>query len=201
MATCERWREAASARRDGEDPGASVVALDDHLAHCAGCRRFAAGIAAVDQLARPAMADAPDRSAGIIAAVRAGQPTGAPRTPDSARRPVRIALGLVGLTQLVTALPSVFADAGAHSSRDLAAFQLALAVGFLVAAIHPVSAAGLLPTAGALVAVLSVVVVGDIAGGRVAAGTESIHLTEVVGVALLWLLPYDRKVATRPVPG
>lgn len=92
------------------------------------------------------------------------------------------------MAQLLTSLPYLVSLADAHVMRDLAAFELALGVGFLVAAARPATAAGLLPTAGALVVVLGVVVVADVISGRAAAASEAVHVTEAAGVGLLWLL-------------
>lgn len=195
MATCEQCRKALSARMDGEEPGLPDGALDVHLTTCAGCREFTAAVGALDVLATGSAGTPPDRSADIMSVVRAER-RAAQRRPQPV--PVaRLALGLVGIAQLLTALPFMWSLTGAHTVRDLAAFELALGVGFVVAAVRPVTAAGLLPTAAALVAILAVVVVGDVAGGRVGAGAEAAHATELVGVALLWLMAPGR---TRPRP-
>ena len=193
MATCEQWQDAVSARLDGEDPGIPAGALDAHLATCARCRNFAARIDPLDRLTHTSRYDVPDRSADILAAVR-GDRRVRPRATDLVPR---VALGLVGVLQLLASLPYLWSLTDAHAARDLAAFQLALAIGFLVAAARPATATGLLPTAVALVAVLAVVVAGDIAVGRVAAGAETIHLPEVVGVALLWLLATRHRAPRR----
>lgn len=199
VATCEQWQDAVSARLDGEDPGFPVGALDAHLATCARCRNFAARIDPLDRLVHTSAHDVPDRSADIIAAVRADRRARPPAISAPDLLP-RVALGLVGVLQLVASLPYLWSLTDAHAARDLAAFQLALAIGFLVAAARPATAIGLLPTAAALVAVLAVVVVGDIAAGRVAAGAEAIHLPEAVGVTLLWLLATRHRAPRRIQP-
>lgn len=198
MTTCAQWREAVSARLDGEDPDVPPRVIDAHLEVCADCRRFAARIGALDVAMAATDSPVPDRSVDILAAVRADRRIRTPRPAVSWRPAPRIALALVGAIQLVTSLPYLWSLVGGHTVRDLAAFQLAVGVGFLVAAARPATAAGLLPTAGALVAVLAVVVVADIAGGRVAAGGETIHATEAAGVALLWLLTPRRGTPPRP---
>jgi hypothetical protein len=38
---CQRCREAVSASLDGEDVPRDRMIIDNHLAHCAACRRFA----------------------------------------------------------------------------------------------------------------------------------------------------------------
>lgn len=195
MATCERCREALSARMDGEDPGLSDIALDVHLTTCAQCRRFAVAVGALDMESAGSTGPPADHSADILSAVGAERRAGLQRAPSV---PVaRLVLGMVGFAQLLTALPYVWSLTGAHAARDLAAFELALGIGFVVAAVRPVTAVGLLPTAAAVVAVLAVVVVGDVVGGRIGVAREAVHATEVVGVALLWLLAPGR---TRPLP-
>lgn len=197
--TCERWQQAVSARLDGEDPGVVDALLDAHVAACAQCRQFAAAADRLDVMVAASSGwDAPDRSADILAALRAERQ--AHRRRGAPDRLPRVALGLVGVAQLVTSVPYLWSLGGGHSVRDLAAFQLALGVGFVVAAIRPETAAGLRPTAVALVAILAVVVVGDIAAGEVAAAAETIHVTEVVGVALLWLLAPRRTAPRRARP-
>jgi predicted anti-sigma-YlaC factor YlaD len=196
VATCAQWQDAVSARLDGEDPGIPAGALDAHLATCARCRSFAARIDPLDRLVHASAHDVPDRSADILSAVRGNRRARPGATPGADLVP-RVALGLVGVLQLVASLPYLWSLTDAHAARDLAAFQLALAIGFLVAAARPATATGLLPTAVALVAVLAVVVAGDITAGRVAAGAETIHLPEVVGVALLWLLATRHRAPRR----
>lgn len=79
----------------------------------------------------------------------------------------------MGIVQLTAAMPFLWSTADAHTLRDLAAFQLALAIGFLVAAARPAAAAGLLPTALASRLGLAIVVIGDVAAGRVTRSERS----------------------------
>jgi Putative zinc-finger len=53
---CDRFREAISARIDGEDPGQPAGALDVHLGVCAGCRAWQECAHAVTRRARLGMA-------------------------------------------------------------------------------------------------------------------------------------------------
>jgi predicted anti-sigma-YlaC factor YlaD len=111
----------------------------------------------------------------------------------AARPPVewaRYALFTVAATQLVLALPLLLlgADEGTalHTTRELGAFGLALAVGMLVVAWQPHRAAGLLPMAVALAAGLTVTAVADMVTGHSPIVGEAPHLLELVGVLLLW---------------
>ncbi|HEY6425476.1 MAG TPA: zf-HC2 domain-containing protein [Pseudonocardiaceae bacterium] len=58
---CMQWREALSARLDGEDSGVEPGAIDAHLAICAACSGFVDDAARVTRLARMAVVTpAPD---------------------------------------------------------------------------------------------------------------------------------------------
>jgi predicted anti-sigma-YlaC factor YlaD len=41
MSKCDRYRDALSARMDGEDPGIPEARIDAHLEQCAKCRTWA----------------------------------------------------------------------------------------------------------------------------------------------------------------
>lgn len=189
---CEQCRAALSARLDGEDPGLPGPALDAHLAGCAACRRFAERIGGLAAALPRDAAQVPDRAVEILAAVRVQRRAQAPA--ESRERVVRAGLAVVGVVQIAAALIGMTAP-GAHTLRDLGAFEVALAIGFLVAAVRPSTAAGLLPTAAALAVCLLVVVVADVLGGQAAAGGEAAHVTELVGVTLVWMLARGRPAA------
>ena len=110
-----------------------------------------------------------------------------------------MALVAVALSQIVGALPAlVLAEVpgtSQHVARELGAFDLALAVGFLAAAWRPRWTPGLVPMALALAVGLGLTAVVDLAAGDVAARSEGQHLVTAAGVALLWSL----QRAVRPV--
>ena len=66
---CDRAREAASARLDGEPLGASATALDQHLSGCPDCARWLASAERLTRLARLAPAAVPDLADRITADV------------------------------------------------------------------------------------------------------------------------------------
>lgn len=200
MTTCEQWREAVSAQMDGEYPAVGPEALAAHARTCTDCLRFAEAIGALEGLPGLQVPEPAGRSVGIVAAIRADERARAARGRPPSQGVARIALTLVGIAQLLTSLPYLLSLADAHTMRDLAAFELALGIGFLVAAARPTTAAGLLPTAGALVVVLTVVVVADVISGRVSVGSETVHVTEAAGLGLLWLLAPRGKTPWRPRP-
>lgn len=196
MLTCEQCREAVSARFDGEPTGAAAEAVATHLRGCNGCRAFALGLHRLDDVpgGEP---EVPDRSARILAAVRADRPA-RPRRPAAARiGAARVGLGAIALVEMAAALADLVAGVGVHSLRDLGAFQLALAVGFLVAALRPETATGLAPTAAALAACLLIVVGLDLAIAQTSAAGEAGHMIELVGIALVWQVAHERPA--RPV--
>ncbi len=182
---CGTARELASASIDGELLAADERALDGHLDDCVGCRHHA------------------ERLAVLTRQVRLRSATGAPdlveRVLDRARPPrlgrggwLRPALAWVAVVIGVQSVPALlFGDesgATEHVARHLGAFALALAVGLLYAAWKPHRAFGLLPFALALVATTMVSAVLDVAGSVRTPVAEAVHLTELVGLVLLWMI-------------
>ncbi len=124
---------------------------------------------------------------------RAPAPVGSPRARiGEPVRAARWALFTVALTQLVLAAPALLLgeDAGAsvHVARELGAFDVALAVGLLVAAWQPARAWGLLPVVAALALVMGGTAVVDVARGSAGSSGEVHHLLDLAGVGLLWLV-------------
>jgi predicted anti-sigma-YlaC factor YlaD len=71
-------------------------------------------------------------------------------------------------------------------ARELGSWDVALAVGLLVAAWQPRRAAGLLPFAFALAGATALTAIVDIASGRAPAAGEALHLLDLVSVGALW---------------
>jgi predicted anti-sigma-YlaC factor YlaD len=184
---CAQFREAVSARLDGEEPVIPTAELDGHLRQCAACRAFAADTTALRRAVRLAPAPVvPDLTPRVLAAIGADAGSERVRTLT-----LRIVLAVLGMVQIVLAVPGLFgADGGlaVHSARHLGSFSLALGVGFLFAAWRPVRAAGLLPVVAVLVACLVGTSVLDVVGGRAAAFGEANHVVEVAGLVAAWLL-------------
>ena len=196
---CDLAHEAISARLDGELPPLEDAALDAHLDGCVACQNHARALAGLHRSLRIRPAEpVPDLTTAIMAATADHLPAHAGRPAPAAavaRPPVewaRYALFTVAFTQLVLALPLLLlgTDEGSalHTTRELGAFGLALAVGMLVVAWQPQRAAGLLPMAVALAAGLTVTAVADMVGGHSPIVGEAPHLLELVGVLLLWRL-------------
>jgi len=189
---CAECREWLSARMDGEDGEAEAAAGDAHVAGCASCRAF---LLSAERLARavrwrPAEA-VPDLSGAILSAASAPSP---PLHRDLAR----VALAVVAAAELLLAVPALVLgnDAGAtvHLSRHLGAFDVAIAVGLLVAAWQPDRARGLLPVAGVLGLAMAAAAGVDLVDGAAAVTPEAHVVLEAAGFVLLW------RVADAPTP-
>ncbi|WP_433555745.1 zf-HC2 domain-containing protein [Pseudonocardia xinjiangensis] len=192
---CQDCRQAISALLDGEDDPGEATAVDEHTATCPDCRSFLDRAAQVTRLARTGLAEpGPD----LVAAVLAAAPTRRERRADA----VRLALGAVGLAQGALAVSGI-ATAGTfamhdamevggasamHVAHESAAWNLALAVGFLWAATAAPRLSGLLPVIGSFVAVLAGLSALDLIAGRVDPGRILGHGLVVLGLVLLMVL-------------
>lgn len=174
---CGPYREALSARLDGESGPVGSDELDRHLAGCASCRTYAAVLTDLHRRVRVAPAEpVPDLTADVLAAV------GAPRRV----RDLRAVLALTGIVQLAIAVPLLVS--GSHATREAAVFELALAIGFLFASWRPRQAAGLIPVTAAMAVLVLVVAAVDVVAGQATLVAESTHLLQVVGAGMLWVL-------------
>jgi predicted anti-sigma-YlaC factor YlaD len=194
---CDTARNAISARLDGEDLGVDPDALDHHVQRCPACHAFARDAAAMHRDARMARAPGvPDLTAPILAAI------GAEARPHAGHeRALRVTLAIVGLVQLVAAVPALVLgdDPGlpVHAARHVGSFGLALAVGFLFAAWRPSRLPGLLPVVTVLVVCLTGTSVLDLLEGRTGALSETQHAVDVVGLAAAWLLAHPLRPRRR----
>ena len=202
---CAHVRELISAEADGEASADERAVVEGHLDDCVSCRTFAARVARLDRQVRIRPAEpVPDLVASVTARVRPAQ-----LGRGGWMRP---ALAWVAVVMLVQSVPMLlFGSAGdidAHYARHLGAFGAALAIGFAFAAWKPHRAFGLLPFTAALVATTLVSLVADIATGTRTPLAELIHLAEIVGLTLLWMIagspgwrsnrPFGRGAVTSP---
>ena len=162
--------------------------LDQHLASCPDCARWLADATRLTRQVRLSTVDVPDLSASILADVVL--PT---RRVLRRRLVLRAALGLVAVAQLAIAIPSlagigVGMPMSTHIAHESAAWDIAVGVAFLAAALAPRRAAGLVPLLGTFVLVLAVLSVHDLIDGEVTTARELTHLATVFGLALLVLL-------------
>ncbi len=204
---CSEVREALSAGLDGERTapdavhGATAAAAAAHLRTCPACRRFLDDARTLDTATRTAhavSAATPDLSAQILESARRERHHIDPWTST-----LRLGLVAVAIAQLALAVPGLLygTDEGApiHIAHEVGAWDLALAIGFVFAAWRPLRAVGMLPFAAALSAGLVLTAVIDVMHGRAVALTETTHLLELVGTALLYLLMAPRRARSRSV--
>lgn len=212
--TCSWVREALSAQLDDEElalaelrlaripgQGAAVIDVEGHLVECADCRTWFDEAQLITRTVRVrAIEPVPDLTARIMAAVAADpvraadQARRAAEERDRARRQIlRIAVAVAALAQLALALPTLASallghDLGPHASREMASFDAAVAVGFLLAALRPDRARGYVPVALVLAACLAVTSGVDVARGMTTIGHEFGHLVAVAQAGLIWVL-------------
>lgn len=198
---CERCREAISARLDGHDDHDPSV--DEHLSSCVACQAWRADAVALAHHLDLHVADpVPDRSASILAALAADLAADEQEARDESLLPWRVGLVALAVVELLLAVPALVAGqeagAGVHVAREMGSFDVALAVGFLVAAWRPARAWGMVPLVAVLAGCLAVTSGVDIAEGRATMAGEALHLTHLVGLVMLWALAHAYR---RPLPG
>lgn len=174
---CEDVRLALSARLDGH-AGEGGIGVDNHLATCADCRAW---LAAAQRLTLPRL-EAPDLTERILAAVSADRDLLGTRR----RQILRVALVSLAVVQLALALPDLFT--GVHISREAASFDIALAVGFALAAWRPGQARAFVPVALVLAGCLTLTSVLDIARGVAVPAHEIAHMASLAQAGLLLAL-------------
>lgn len=185
--TCEAVREALSAELDGEDAPLRGDVVERHLESCAPCRRWLADARVFTRSVRVTLAqDVPDLTGAILAAARAR----APRRRRAGARAWRTGLVVVAAAQVLLGVAHLARGGGdaTHAVREVGAWDLALAVGFLVVAARPARAWGMVPLVAAVVATLGAGSVIDLAAGEAVPLREVTHLFEVAGLLLVWLL-------------
>jgi len=181
-----------SAQVDGEPEPAMTEAIAEHLADCQYCAVWQESVHRLTRRVRLTSARAlPDRTPQLLAAVLADQSGRRPARP--AYRLVRWGLAAAAAAQLLIIIPAlILGDAGAgvpvQASRELGAFNVALAVGYLAAALRPTRARGALPLVGAATGLLVGLAIIDSALGQTTLTAETPHLIAVAGWALLAVL-------------
>ncbi|WP_332553116.1 zf-HC2 domain-containing protein [Actinosynnema pretiosum] len=193
---CETCREALSARMDGEVEHVAAAEVDAHLAGCAECARWQARAQALTRALRVRPAEA---SPDLVGSVLADAP---PRRVAVWQRTGLAGVALVqlwlGLAQLLGGGADGHAGSG-HLFTESAAWNLALGVGLLVAALREARVGALLPALGGFVAVLAAFSAYDLATGVATLERVATHLPAVAGLVLLHLV--DRAHRDSAPPG
>ena len=195
---CETAREAISALLDGEAPGVHLALLEAHLAQCAACRAWREDAHEITRRARVTVArPAPPPWEALVASLPLG---GERQRWWRSRALTRGALVVVALGQLAVTVPALILgsdhDAPLHVAHEMGSFDMALAVGFLVAAWRPVRAQGMRALVGVAALLLALTAVIDLVAGRTTPSDEAPHLIVVVG----WLI-LARVAALTPTSG
>lgn len=194
---CDRIREALSARLDREPTGVDAGVLEAHLTGCRECGEWLAKAEEITLAVRGHDLAAPDLTAPILAAVRMdGQPD-AGAVQRKRRATMRLALGLTALMQLAMAIPALLGLGDiAHTSREAASFDIAVAVGMGFAAWRPDVARAFVPVAFVLAGCLILTSVFDIMEGAARLAHEIGHVAALAQAALVWGLSRDGAPAT-----
>jgi predicted anti-sigma-YlaC factor YlaD len=177
---CSQVRNALSAHLD-QEAGVSddSSGIKRHLASCAACERFASRLLMLNDRLDVALPTAPTDLHRIALERRNFAPY----------RPVaRRLLGALAVIQLIVAVPMIVLGSGhesAHAARELASWDVAIAVGFLTAAIRPHRAWGMLPLVGAAVAGLLFTSGLDLFQQQTHLVDEALHGVHAFGLILL----------------
>ena len=147
--SCEAYREAASARLDGESPGMPSVVLDEHLARCPECSTWLDTATRAGRLLRVSGVTPPDLSGPILR--EAGLP--AARLLRR-RRALQAGLVVLAVLQWALAVPGMWGQSvgmaamhmGAHQAHESAAWNVAVGAALLAVALRPARAAGTVPS-------------------------------------------------------
>ena len=182
--TCDEVRVALSARLDNEPGEWSASQVDVHLVGCSECRSWLAQAEQITRAVRVPPADVPDLTERVMAAL--------PAPAASKRQILRVAVAVAAAAQLALALPVLLSGLGVvgepHASRELASFDVALAVGFALAAYRPDRARAYVPIALVLAVCLALTSAVDVVNSTTAIVHEVGHLAAVVQAGLLWAL-------------
>jgi predicted anti-sigma-YlaC factor YlaD len=202
---CSAFREAASARLDGEPLGMPAADLDRHLTGCPACAAWSA--AAADLTRRARLAAAPvvrDLTVQVLASLPAVLPGArAAARARLADTSLRVLLGAVAVAQAGLAWPALTSGAAAmsapvHIAHETGAWNAALAVAFAAVALVPRLAMGSLPFLAAFAALLSTTTVRDLAAGRVDVDRALVHLLLLAGVAVVAVVAWRQRPRTAP---
>ncbi|MFD4366990.1 zf-HC2 domain-containing protein [Rhodococcus sp. NPDC058521] len=216
---CSLAREALSARIDGEREPVPSARTDEHLDSCAQCRAWYASTTALTRELRVGSAvRTPDLTSDILDAV--GVPV--PRTrPQRALRwvtrdhPWRAALAVIALAQIGLGVAQVAGIGHDHSSdamdmgssamtghlfNESTAWNIAVGVGFLIAACRPAATAGLMPMLATFTVLLAAFVITDSIAGQVTVERVASHAAIAIGVLVCVMVRRREKRPSSPSP-
>lgn len=193
---CDQYRESLSARLDGEDAPLSEPVVQTHLQACVACQSWYADVAAMSGALRmQSTLQIPDLTEPILRAALSNR-----RETPFVELLARAGLLAVAGAQAAMALRVLISGSdpmmgSMHAAHESGAWNLALAIAFLTAAIRPSAASALVPMVGVLTAVLVVFTLSDLSSGHVTMSRVVTHVLMVVGLVLLSTLAFG---STRP---
>lgn len=182
---CAAALEIISADVDNEATGDELRRLEAHLHTCVSCVDFRSR---TERLARAIRFRPAEPVPNLV------EPILARARPAVLGRGgwMRPALAWVSVVLFVQNISGLFLGrtdgAEAHLARHLGAFGVALSIGLLYVAWRPHRAFGMLPFAAALIGTMTLSAVIDVFDGNRSAVAESTHLSELVGLVLLWMI-------------
>jgi predicted anti-sigma-YlaC factor YlaD len=199
LISCDDARELISACLDGEATADEAGVVDRHLAGCADCAQWREVAHEVTRRVRLTAAPSTPPRARDLTAVR-------PARKRSWRGSValpRAGLLLVACAQMAISVPIILLghdhDAPLHVAHEEGSFDVALAVGFVLAAWRPSRAVGMRALVGAATLLLLVTAGLDLVNGRTTVADEAPHLLALAGWLLLCRLAHvDRRPGEAP---
>ncbi|GAA2578742.1 zf-HC2 domain-containing protein [Dactylosporangium fulvum] len=212
---CERYREALSARLDGEDEPIEPGLVDAHLAGCAACRQWERDAQAVTRLVRlqPVVAT-PLPAERLLAGFTASQQKQDQQDQQQNRnrrqlvQVLRVLLGVFGAAQFVlgiaqaaTAATTTHVHDAGHVFHESAAWNVAIGAGFAWIATRRATPAGALPMLTAFVALLALLSTNDLLAGRVETSRIVSHAFVLAGYVIVLALSRPGLDPGRPPAG
>jgi predicted anti-sigma-YlaC factor YlaD len=179
---CEHWRDALSARLDGEPLGLDTGLLDSHLSTCSGCRVHTVALQQLHRSMRLRAADpVPDLTDAILSEMASG------------RRPrADLTLILRWVLVVIAAIEAGLATPGLlsrwHTGSELGTWGIAMAIGFLSVALKPSRAGALLPMLACAGGLTLFVTIRHLIDGVAFLSNEWPHAFLLLGVGVLVLI-------------
>ncbi|WP_432838620.1 zf-HC2 domain-containing protein [Dactylosporangium sp. CA-092794] len=185
---CEQFREALSARIDGEDEPTSPATLDAHLQGCASCRQWRHQAASVTRLVRVQPVGHRTIATERLAVYR-------PRYPVLSKF-LRVLLGAFGAVQFVLGLAQVSWTGGTHEHgtssghllHESAAWNVAIGAGFAWIAARRSRPTDVLPMLTAFVVLLVLLSANDVIAGQVGSTRLLSHAVMLAGYVVVVML-------------
>jgi predicted anti-sigma-YlaC factor YlaD len=187
---CLVAREAMSAHLDGERYVVASGVVADHLANCVACREWHTAAETLNEAVQVARAEpTADLTPAILVAI--GDAADA-RQRQRQLGACRWILAVCAVLQFAVAVPAFMGmgeiGMAIHLDHEIGCWDLGLAFGFLIAALQPSRAWGMLPLIFVVGTALGTTSLVDIYAGHVSAERESMHLIQFIGFVFTFLM-------------